>query len=260
VPVIIYPASVQGAGAPREIAAAIRAANGHARVDVLIVCRGGGSLEDLWAFNEEIVARAVFDSRIPIVSGVGHETDFTICDFVADLRAATPTAAAAAVVPDRVAFAHKLRELARHASRGTAHALAVRAQRLDHASRRLVHPAARIAAQRERAAALAMRLSRSFRLRLAAERDSVASLQACLAREMSEELDVPSRVGEEIFSTSHTYPERSVELHFFSCELFGEPRPMLDQEMRWVRRDELAALEFPPADAALITILMRPLG
>jgi len=86
------------------------------------------------------------------------------------------------------------------------------------------------------------------------------TLQACLAREMSEELDVPSRVGAEIFSTTHTYPERSVELHFFSCELFGEPRPMLDQEMRWVRRDELAALEFPPADAALITILMRPLG
>ena len=85
--VILYPASVQGAGAAREIAAAIRAANAHASVDVLIVCRGGGSLEDLWAFNEEVVARAVFESRLPIVSGVGHETDFTICDFVADVRA-----------------------------------------------------------------------------------------------------------------------------------------------------------------------------
>jgi 8-oxo-dGTP diphosphatase len=86
------------------------------------------------------------------------------------------------------------------------------------------------------------------------------TLQECLARELSEELDVPSRVGAEIFSTTHTYPERAVELHFFSCELFGEPRPMLDQEMRWVPRDELASLEFPPADAELIKILMRPLG
>ncbi|MGA8032467.1 MAG: exodeoxyribonuclease VII large subunit, partial [Casimicrobiaceae bacterium] len=84
--VVIYPAPVQGAGAADEIAAAIRVANERGDVDVLIVCRGGGSLEDLWAFNEEAVARAVFESALPVVSGVGHETDFTICDFVADLR------------------------------------------------------------------------------------------------------------------------------------------------------------------------------
>ncbi len=181
--VVIYGAAVQGDGAAAELAAAIDIANARDEVDVLIVCRGGGSLEDLWAFNEESLARAVYRSNLPVVSGVGHETDFTICDFVADLRAATPTAAAAAVVPDRVAFAHKLRELARHAARGTAHALAVRAQRVDHASRRLVHPAARIAARRERAVALAARLTRCFAQRLAAERDGVAALQARLARE-----------------------------------------------------------------------------
>jgi mutator protein MutT len=90
--------------------------------------------------------------------------------------------------------------------------------------------------------------------------DEGETLQECLARELSEELDVPSRVGAEIFSTTHTYPERSVELHFFRCELFGEPRPVLGQEMRWVRRDELSALEFPPADAELIKLLTRPLG
>ena len=87
--------------------------------------------------------------------------------------------------------------------------------------------------------------------------DAGETLEECLARELSEELDVPSRVGAEIFTTTHKYPERSVELHFFRCELFGDPRPMLDQEMRWVRRAELAALEFPPADAELIKILMR---
>ncbi|MGH8714265.1 MAG: exodeoxyribonuclease VII large subunit, partial [Casimicrobiaceae bacterium] len=97
--VIVYPARVQGGGAAAAIAAAIAAANAHAAVDVLIVCRGGGSIEDLWAFNEEDVARAVFESRIPIISGVGHETDFTICDFVADARAPTPTAAAALAAP-----------------------------------------------------------------------------------------------------------------------------------------------------------------
>jgi 8-oxo-dGTP diphosphatase len=83
------------------------------------------------------------------------------------------------------------------------------------------------------------------------------TLKACLARELSEELDVQSRVGAEIFGTTHAYPERSVELHFFSCELLGEPRPQLGQEMRWVRRDELAGLEFPPADTELIKILTR---
>jgi mutator protein MutT len=85
--------------------------------------------------------------------------------------------------------------------------------------------------------------------------DDGETLQECLARELSEELDVPSRVGAEILSTTHAYPERSVELHFFRCELFGEPRPVLGQEMRWVRRDQLTALEFPPADAELIEIL-----
>ena len=102
--IILYPAAVQGNGAAAEIAQAIRVANARAEVDVLIVGRGGGSIEDLWAFNEEIVARAVFASVLPIVSGVGHETDFTICDFVADVRAPTPTAAAALVVPDRAAL------------------------------------------------------------------------------------------------------------------------------------------------------------
>ena len=81
-----------------------------------------------------------------------------------------------------------------------------------------------------------------------------------LARELLEELDVASRVGDEIFTTTHEYPERSIELHFFRCELLGEPRPLLGQEMRWVRREELTGLEFPPADAELIQMLTQPLG
>src|SRR4029079_19073609 len=150
--VILYPAAVQGIGAATEIAAAIRAANRHARVDVLIVARGGGSIEDLWAFNEEIVARAVFDSLIPIVSGVGHETDFTICDFVADVRAPTPTAAAALATPDDRAVLLGLAAIAARFRRAGQRLLEMRIQRADSAARRLVHPAARLAQQRRDAA------------------------------------------------------------------------------------------------------------
>jgi len=118
VELLLFPARVQGEGAAEEIAEAIAAANEYRRdgLDLLIVGRGGGSLEDLWAFNEEPVARAIFNSRIPVISAVGHEVDFTIADFVADYRAPTPTAAAQAAVPDRQEIlsrvAEELREIA----------------------------------------------------------------------------------------------------------------------------------------------------
>jgi len=99
--IILAPVKVQGEDAAEEIAAAIKNFNTHGQADVLIVGRGGGSLEDLWAFNEEVVARAIFRSRIPVISAVGHEIDFSISDFVADLRAPTPSAAAELAVPDR---------------------------------------------------------------------------------------------------------------------------------------------------------------
>ena len=98
--VILAPTPVQGVEAPASIAAALDLLNEHGEADVVIIGRGGGSIEELWAFNEEVVARAIARSRIPVISGVGHETDFTIADFVADYRASTPTAAAAAAVPD----------------------------------------------------------------------------------------------------------------------------------------------------------------
>jgi len=110
VTVILRPSKVQGAGAAEDIARGIADFNEHGGVDVLIVGRGGGSLEDLWAFNEEIVARAIAASRIPVISAVGHEVDFTIADFVADLRAPTPTAAAELAVPEQRRLLEVLRE------------------------------------------------------------------------------------------------------------------------------------------------------
>jgi exodeoxyribonuclease VII large subunit len=180
VPVVLYPAAVQGAGAAGEIAAAIRMANSRAEVDVLIVCRGGGSLEDLWAFNEETVARAVFASAIPIVSGVGHETDFTICDFVADVRAPTPTGAAALAVPECAALRRAVTDLARRFVRAQAHQASSRAQRLDRAARRLVHPAARLARQAEAMLALRKRLARAFAHRQAVCMHRLQALDARL--------------------------------------------------------------------------------
>lgn len=101
VEIIINPVKVQGVGAKEEIAAAIRQFNELGNIDVMIVGRGGGSLEDLWPFNEEVVARAIFDSEIPVISAVGHEIDFTIADFAADFRASTPSAAAELVIPKK---------------------------------------------------------------------------------------------------------------------------------------------------------------
>jgi exodeoxyribonuclease VII large subunit len=175
--VILYPTAVQGEGAAAEIAQAIRTANVRAEVDVLLVVRGGGSIEDLWAFNEEVVAQAVFESGLPVVSGVGHETDFTICDFVADARAATPTAAAALVTPDRAALAHVAAALGQRLARAGARAVELPMQRVDGLARRLTHPSARLDTRRVELAAQAARLSRGFAHALELSAQATASLR-----------------------------------------------------------------------------------
>ena len=181
IPVILYPTLVQGEGAASQIARAIQRANAHAACDVLIVCRGGGSLEDLWAYNEEVVARAIFASRLPVVSGVGHETVFSIADFVADLRAATPTAAAAAASPDREALAGEVDAYRRRLARDMRRIVEVRMQRLDSVARRLLTPAERIARNRERLVQSLRRLQRALGGDLRHKAQRVASLRTALA-------------------------------------------------------------------------------
>ncbi len=159
VSVIIYPCPVQGEGAADKIAAAIAQAEADALCDLLIVCRGGGSIEDLWAFNEEVVARTIAYCELPIISGVGHETDFTISDFVADLRAPTPTAAAEmATTPTedwRATILHYQNQMQRQMRRQ----LDTQSQNLDWLSHRLQSPAAALASKRLHIMHNAQRLS-----------------------------------------------------------------------------------------------------
>ncbi|HTS52263.1 MAG TPA: exodeoxyribonuclease VII large subunit [Burkholderiales bacterium] len=201
VPVIVYPAPVQGEGAAQRIAAAIDAASSRRECDVLILCRGGGTIEDLWAFNEEIVARAISACAIPLVCGVGHETDFTIADFVADARAPTPTGAAELVSPNRVELTARLGVLHSRLWRAMARRLETRMQHVDYLGRRLKHPGERIDNQRQHLAHLSARLARSgshplaqaglrlsaTRHRLAAAAPDIAALQRRL-RHLSRQL------------------------------------------------------------------------
>ena len=154
----LYPTQVQGEGAAAQIASAIRAADQHGECDLLILCRGGGSLEDLWAFNDEALARTIRASTLPIISGVGHETDFTIADFAADQRAPTPTAAAELAAPARESLLNHLLMLHAQLHRQTAHRLEQYGQRLDLLAHRLQHPAQRLAAQADRLNSLQHRL------------------------------------------------------------------------------------------------------
>jgi exodeoxyribonuclease VII large subunit len=148
----LYPVRVQGAEAPAELLGAIRSANRHAWAETLIIGRGGGSLEDLAAFNDEAVARAVAASEIPVISAVGHETDFSICDFVADLRAPTPSAAAELATPDGAALKDLFSRAERQLNGRVTHRLQADSQKLDHLAHRLHqnHPSKRLAEQAER--------------------------------------------------------------------------------------------------------------
>jgi exodeoxyribonuclease VII large subunit len=176
VEVLIRPVKVQGEGAAEEIAAAVRDFNLYGNVDVMIVGRGGGSLEDLWAFNEESVARAIYRSRIPVISAVGHEVDFTIADFVADLRAPTPSAAAEMVVKSKAELVAELDALSHRLRRGIRHALDDCRNRVNLMSRSLRDPSMMLGHLSQRVDDLFERLGMSFSGALERRRDRIALL------------------------------------------------------------------------------------
>ena len=175
IPVLLYPVAVQGAAAAAEIAAALKLAGLRAECDVLILARGGGSLEDLWAFNDEALARAIAACPIPVVSGIGHEIDVTIADFAADVRAATPSAAAEIVVPDAEEWSASLRRLGERLRRALRQIIDAHRERLRWIIGRaaLVSPQARLAQQGQRLDELEQRASRALRQILADRRSAL---------------------------------------------------------------------------------------
>ena len=174
--VVLYPTPVQGAGAAREIVAALRMAGERKECDLLILCRGGGSLEDLWEFNDEALARAIRACPLPVISGVGHETDFTLADFAADCRAPTPTAAAELAAPARDTLLDTLAAQRRQLQRQWQTALQSRQQALDLLALRLVHPAEQIARQRRQLDHLAHRLGGALAQTCARRRQALGAL------------------------------------------------------------------------------------
>jgi exodeoxyribonuclease VII large subunit len=219
VPVLIYPVSVQGAAAAGEIAAAVRLAGRRAECDVLIMARGGGSLEDLWAFNDERLARVIVASPIPIISGIGHEIDFTIADLAADVRAPTPSAAAELAVPDGEEWYASLGRLTSRLQRALMRRLEAQRQRLRWLIGRaaLVSPSARLAQQTQHLDDLEQRLARAVRQSLGQRRSAlderrsrlwhlspVVRVRAAAARQA----DLFARLKAAAFSRLHVARER----------------------------------------------------
>lgn len=206
----LYPSLVQGAEAADQIVTAIELANRHCEADVLIVGRGGGSLEDLWPFNEERVARAIIASAIPIVSAVGHEVDFSISDLVADLRAPTPTAAAEMLSPDQSALRQRLAQLHQSLIQRADWLLSRKRDHLNNLRKQIRHPGERIREQQQRCDELDIRLQRAIKLNLIYPRDRLKTLSLRL------ELQNPERhlqrKREQILELRHRLDSRIEQL------------------------------------------------
>ena len=211
--VIVYPSLVQGADAPAALVAALAQVEQRDEIDALLVCRGGGSLEDLWAFNDERVVRALDGMSRPVVSGVGHETDVTLVDLVADLRAATPTAAAEAVAVERSAVLEALTASARRLSLRVEQRLQAHAQRLDTAAARLARPAQALGAWRERLQRLQARHAAALRTRTQALARTHESLGLRLAHAGQRLLDARGEAHRALGARFVRAAERTLARH-----------------------------------------------
>jgi exodeoxyribonuclease VII large subunit len=254
--VLIYPVPVQGAQAAAEIVAALKTAGARLECDVLIVARGGGSLEDLWAFNDEKLARAIVASPIPVICGVGHEVDFTIADFAADVRAPTPSAAAELVVPDAEDWLIASLRLGTRLARSMRRHLADHHERLRWLSGRAaqVSPIARLAQQTQRLDELDQRMSRALHRRLGGHRErlqwlrgraALVSPAARLARHESRLRDLEQRLAR---SMRQLHNDRLIRIRECQSRLWrGSPlarlRTLAAREEALAARLEAAGLE-----------------
>lgn len=250
IPVILYPAQVQGESAARQIATAIEQASARQEVEVLIVCRGGGSIEDLWSFNEEIVARAVAASRIPVVSGVGHETDFTICDFVADQRAPTPTAAAELVSPSQEQLRQQLEQGKRGLERALGRLLVDKSQRLDYLARRLNHPGDTLRRQVQSLHQAKSRLQRGLDSLFARRRFSLQLANSQLQRhqpQLAQQQEQLSQLGRQLQrAMRQTLQQRQQSLlHYGSTLQAMNPEAVLSRGYAIVQKSDGHAVKSP---------------
>lgn len=257
IPVLLAPAAVQGASAPDELRQALSklyllARSGQAEmadlahksavpIDVILLVRGGGAVEDLWAFNDEQLARTIAASPVPVVVGVGHETDFTIADFVADLRAPTPTAAAELVSAPRQQWQAALDALHQRLARALEQRLQTEAQRLDWLSARLGRPSAAVASERLRLARAEQRLRHALALRLQAERARLAALAQRLPRATAPRLGaeqarlqhMAQRLPEALAAHLHRQRERLTRAAL-RLDLL-DPRLVLERGYAWLQ-------------------------
>jgi exodeoxyribonuclease VII large subunit len=214
IPITIFPASVQGVQAPDELCAALRQAfDVHARTghpQVLLLVRGGGALEDLWAFNSEMLARTLAQAPMPVVCGVGHETDFTIADFVADLRAPTPTAAAELCATDRETAMNLADRCGQRLSDAVLKKLDMQAQHLDRLAQYLARPSDRIAVQQRRLQQLEHALSHQSTLRMKREIQTVQMLAADYSSRFERHLQTRSVKLAHLESLLHSFDPRLV--------------------------------------------------
>jgi exodeoxyribonuclease VII large subunit len=226
--VVIAPTLVQGADAPAQIVAALRRLDAYGECDVIIVCRGGGSIEDLWAFNDERVARAIVACRVPVISGVGHETDFTIADFAADVRAPTPSAAAELATPDSAELRYGLDELTRSLDSAMHMQLEQRRQAIEDANRSLrqLSPLAQIRNARQRIDDWTARIDRGQQARLHLLRERLSARAEALERanpkailKRGYALVTLSENGERVISAREAKPGTGITIQLHDGEL-----------------------------------------
>lgn len=216
--VVIYPTAVQGAEAPAQIIAAIRSANARRECEVLIVGRGGGSLEDLWAFNDETLARCIAASSIPIVSAVGHQVDFTIADFVADARAPTPSAAAELLSPDQIEWQQTLQQQERKLINAMQRWLRNASQQLTQWQSRLKHPGKRLEEQHQKLDELNTRLQNAMQRQLAQQQLALDHQQKRLSAQSPQQLI--SRMHTQVSHASQQLRQHMQALLFRQRTLF----------------------------------------